>query len=118
MSLMRKIIGICKDAPDGIDVEQIAKLCPEASRKQVITAARNAYTRGHVNRLSMGGLGAAAALKPAIYGPPLADQRPLDCVLANTDPEYKRQAMRRSRARIPLNPAGRMPINSVWSLAA
>lgn len=118
MSLMRKIISICQAHPEGIDVEQIASQCPEASRKQVIAAARNAYTRGHVHRLSLGGLGAAAALKPAIYGPPLPDQRPLDCVLANTDPEYKRTAMRRSRAKIPLNPQGRMPINSVWSLAA
>jgi|DEB19_MinimDraft_2_1074335.scaffolds.fasta_scaffold17358_4 hypothetical protein len=118
MSLMRKIIAICKNNPSGIDVEQIAKLCPEASRKQVIAAARNAFTRGHVNRLSMGGLGAAAALKPAVYGPPLPDQKPLPCVSANTDPEYKREAMRRSRAQIPLNPVGRVPVNSVWALAA
>lgn len=117
MSLMRKIINICATNPGGIDVEQLAKLCPEASRKQVIAAARNAYTRGHVNRLSMGGLGAAAALKPAIYGPKLPDQKPLPCVSSNSDPEYKRDAMRRSRSQIPLNPA-RMPINSVWALAA
>jgi len=108
MSLMRKIITICEANPDGIDVEQIAKLCPEASRKQVIAAARNAYTRGHVSRPSKGGLGAAAALKPAIYGPKLPDQKPFACVIQNDQTKHQ--------PRLPLN-RGRMPINSVWGLA-
>ena len=111
MSLMQKITEICHAHPEGIDVEQIARQCPEASRKQVIAAARNAYTRGRVNRIAKGGLGAAAAMRPAVYGPALPGQKPLECVTANLDPEYKRT----TRARVPLNT--RKPISSVWDLA-
>lgn len=46
MSLMQKITALCIDHPQGIDVEQLIKLCPEATRKQVSAAVRNAYTRG------------------------------------------------------------------------
>lgn len=112
MSLMQKITELCIANPEGIDVEQIIKLCPEATRKQVSAAVRNAYTRGKINRLARGGPGGASRINPAIYGPPKVDQKPLPCVQANNDPDYKRA----TRQRVPLNT--RKPISSVWDLAA
>lgn len=111
MNLMQKVTDICNAHPEGIDVEQLVKLCPEATFKQVSAAVRNAYNRGRINRIMRGGLGASSRINPGIYGPKLPDQKPLPCVQANNDPDYKRA----TRQRVPLN--FRKPVSSVWELA-
>ena len=117
MSLMQKITALCIDHPQGIDVEQLIKLCPEATRKQVSAAVRNAYTRGKINRLARGGPGAASRINPAIYGPPKPGQKPLDCVIHNNDTKHIRAREKRTeeKKRVPLN--HRKPVSSVWELA-
>lgn len=117
MSLMQKITELCIANPEGIDVEQIIKLCPEATRKQVSAAVRNAYTRGKINRLARGGPGGASRINPAIYGPPKSDQKPLSCVIRNNEAKNaSRKTTARQKTSVPLNPR-RMPVNSVFALA-
>lgn len=117
MNLMQKVTEICNAHPEGIDVEQLVKLCPEATFKQVSAAVRNAYNRGRINRIMRGGLGASSRINPGIYGPPKFDQKPLGCVIRNNEAKNaSRKTAAHQKTSVPLNPR-RMPVNSVFALA-
>ncbi len=117
MSLMQKITDICKAHPNGINVNELAAMCPEVTRDQVIVGARNAHARAKIARLSESGFGQATHSAPTVYGPPLPDQLPFSCVAKN---DARKNAQR--QAVKPKKPSklfrGRMPVNSVWGLGS
>lgn len=116
MSLLKKITDICKAHPNGINVNELAAMCPGFTLDQVVAAARNAHARAKVGRLSASGLGRAARTAPTIYGPPLPDQQPLESVRRNDAAKNEARRLAAKRPRAPVR--RRMPVNSVWALAA
>ncbi len=114
-NLMRKVARIACEADQeaGIDLNKIAELCPDHTRKQVSAALTNALHRALIRRITAGGNGQATYTQPAVYAPPRPAQRESVSIT-------RRKMRRRDRAaEVPPLPvrARRRPASSIWDYA-